>query len=196
MRNARGQFNKGYKHPNAKPTLCVCNECGVTYFRKPSRAKTTRFCSRKCCAKWVYYNRNLEQFIRGKADENNPAWRGGVSIKCGYTFIKVGRRKYKQEHRIVMEKLLGRELGRREVVHHINGNRADNRPENLTIMSQSEHVRTHSPEVMGLAGRKAWLEKRVDRPCVLCGLMFTPNSAPSKYCSKHTLSEKYGEKNL
>lgn len=44
-------------------------------------------------------------------------------------------------HRLVMEQTLGRKLLENEVVHHINGNKKDNRPENLVVMSASEHSR-------------------------------------------------------
>jgi hypothetical protein len=50
---------------------------------------------------------------------------------------------YVYEHRLVMERHLGRILDRSEKVHHINGNPADNRIENLAVMSQSEHMSLH-----------------------------------------------------
>jgi len=49
----------------------------------------------------------------------------------------------KDEHRIIMEKELGRKLDRYEVVHHINGNGKDNRLSNLEVKSLSEHSRDH-----------------------------------------------------
>jgi hypothetical protein len=45
------------------------------------------------------------------------------------------------QHRIVMERILGRFLERHEHVHHINGVRNDNRPENLEIMHAGDHAR-------------------------------------------------------
>ena len=46
-------------------------------------------------------------------------------------------------HRRIIEEHLGRKLEKDEVVHHINGNRKDNRLENLVLCSVSEHTSIH-----------------------------------------------------
>lgn len=69
----------------------------------------------------------------------------------GYVFIKMpshprsNKYGYVQEHIVIMESVIGRPLKNKEVVHHINKNKEDNRPENLMLFrSHSEHITFHN----------------------------------------------------
>lgn len=63
----------------------------------------------------------------------------GYISRDGYRHIWIDGEQ-RLEHRVVMERLMGRRLLREEIVHHRNGERADNRPENLELW-----LRSHPP---------------------------------------------------
>ena len=102
-------------------------------------------------------SKKTRQMISSKAKErfekgfHSALWKGGVKHRQdGYIAIWMPKHPfanngYVMEHRLVMEKHIGRYLTEEEVVHHKNGIRNDNRIENLQLFANSgEHQRYHA----------------------------------------------------
>ena len=88
--------------------------------------------------------------------EHNPAWKGGRTVAPhGYVLVRrtghhlADVRGYVYEHRLVAEQKIGRRLRKGEQVHHIDGDRQNNHPDNLHVCAnKGEHVEAegkHNP---------------------------------------------------
>lgn len=64
-----------------------------------------------------------------------------------YVRVKVSRNRWRLQHRVVMEKIIGRALRTEEQVHHLDGDRRNNHPENLALCaSLRDHLDTYHKE--------------------------------------------------
>jgi len=129
MRNKKGQFVKGH------PTGLIISEDGRKRISLANKGKKRS----------EEFKRNVSKRNKGRnLAEKHYNWKGGIrKMADGYIFIyspdhpNTTKQKYVLEHRLVMEKHLGRYLTKKEVVHHINHNPSDNRIENLMLISDN-----------------------------------------------------------
>lgn len=113
----------------------TCEECGATFLYRGTggRPGQGRYCSQACANKAVKPRRN-------RRGEDHPNWKGGRHKRKadGYVTVHITdpetrKRIWQLEHRHVMAQHLGRPLRDAETVHHRNGQRDDNRLENLEL---------------------------------------------------------------
>lgn len=136
--------------------------------------------------------------FQGKAGKDHPRWNGGVNIdKGGYRLVKApdhphaNPNGYVREHRLVMEQKLGRPLRRDEVVHHLDRNRQNNHPDNLSLFrSNAEHM----AETM-VGHSRFWSKERYERTLQVA-LSASKKAAAIQealraYAQEHSVSLKY-----
>jgi hypothetical protein len=112
-----------------------------------------------------------------------------------YVDLRLENNRLISEHRYVMNNLFGRELFPSEIVHHVDGNKRNNDPSNLIIISQSEHASIHGLE------KKA---KTSTVTCAYCGKeyeitdrrlkQFKKNGYKNLYCSRSCVGRSVHEK--
>lgn len=131
------------KYSDYKLIPCVCG-CGEMIINRDKYNSLRKY-------KKGHYNKGKDF-----SGSNNPSWKGGrYKISIGYIMIwnpehpNCNKDGYILEHRLTMEKHLGRYLDPKEVVHHIDCDRANNKIENLQLFeSNGIHLK------MELKGKK------------------------------------------
>ena len=136
----------------------TCEICEKTLLKRQKR-----FCSKAHYGQWLRenpenrnwfkpgtppWNKGLKGYHSGVSHWN---WKGGKRYhSSGYIEIycpnhpSANSGGYVLEHRLVMEKQIDRYLSPDEIVHHINGNKQDNKIENLMLLTASEHQSMHT----------------------------------------------------
>ena len=112
----------------------LCERCGREF--NPKR-KNPKYCSSECSSDARRKYLSIPDCLEGAARKLDKQI-GYVRVYCPM-HPKANSWGYVYEHRLIMESILGRHLTENEDVHHVNGKRWDNRPENLQVMSSSEH---------------------------------------------------------
>jgi len=146
----------------AKYITLTCKICGKEfkkilsiYKQDIKKCNAGKFCSLECFYKSPERKPNLN-----KKGSLSNGWKGGRLFERGYKLviapknhpyavIKGENNPYIREHRLIMEKYVGRYLKPNEIVHHKNKNTQDNRIENLLLMERGDHTRLHTTKCKG-----------------------------------------------
>lgn len=128
---SREESSKMIWHHYTHPRLGKKGELCPVYGRKISpktRAKMTPIWAENGDKQRKYRKNHSQGYILVYAPDHPTADRTG----------------YVLEHRLVVEIALGRNLSADEIVHHINGNKADNTLDNLEVVSRATHAKIHN----------------------------------------------------
>ena len=124
---------KRYAEKGRKKYPNICIVCDKKFY---SVRKDRKYCSRKCISTGKHNGR-----WSGGKHKNN---KGYIMVYSPHHPNKVAGN-YVLEHRLVMEKHIGRFLRNEEVVHHKNNIKDDNRIENLQLFATtSDHSKFHT----------------------------------------------------
>lgn len=112
-------------HGKRKYEQRVCSYCGREYTIRADALN--KYCSYEC-----YW----DSMVKKETPIN----------KGGYVMERQRRKNHKFQHRVIMEKHLGRPLTKDEIIHHIDYNKKNNDISNLMVMTRAEHNALHAKE--------------------------------------------------
>ena len=159
---------KGKNNPNFRggKIKVKCYQCGKELLRYSSQLKKNGKDIKSFCKKC------LPDYLKNLLAEDTAHWQGGKRKSRGYILfhkslvdekyhylLSNSKKSYIWEHRLVVAMKLDRKLRADEIIHHLNGIKDDNRPENLEIVNSKNHER-HTFEKI-LQKRIRELEKKI-----------------------------------
>ena len=149
-------WNKGIKFE------AICGEKHYLYGKhrtEETKAKISRAKKGKPSLKKGITAKEDTRIASGSRSGN---WKGGRIVVNGY--IKVINKEhpnnhngYVFEHRLVMEKILGRYMEKWETVHHLNGIRDNNNPENLELWIVAPRTGIRVRDFLEFYKNKKWI---------------------------------------
>lgn len=139
----------GYKSSD-KCIWAACEKCGKQRWVHIKRGEPESKMCFQCANKDIRRGEKLSLINKGRIGSQANNWKGGRCYTSdGYIVVCLSpddffypmamKGGYVLEHRLVMAKYKGRCLQPWELVHHINGNRKDNRIENLQLCTEGQH---------------------------------------------------------
>lgn len=127
---------KSFEEKKIKEALTCC-VCSKKFYVRPCRVEYgAKYCSYEC-----------HQVGEGRKGGAITAKQKRAASK-GKSYIKD---KGLHAHRSIAEKTIGRRLGRDEIVHHKDGDKFNNNPANLEVMTRADHIKVHRDDL--IAGR-------------------------------------------
>lgn len=112
-----------------------CEVCGRFFTGRDKSGVIAKYCSRKC-------------FLSTVHTPEHQSRAGKIGSKYAISLRGTGTVGYikeygKHQHRLVMEKKLGRKLTSNEIVHHVDDNKHNNNINNLKLLTRAEHMNIH-----------------------------------------------------
>ena len=122
-----------------------CSICGEEVYKSKGNIRTRNFCSTRCRNLWLSENGHIMNPMGKSAGHKAPHLTSLNKVRNPLMCISKPNadNPHKENPRKTMSEYLGRQLLSTEDVHHVNGDRTDNRIQNLVVMEKKKHLRMH-----------------------------------------------------